>query len=73
LKVGEPVPALSEFTFDSLRDNFIVLSIDEDYAPLDIKINEMYCTFYSDEPKLEFDLKMQIVSYKNTDLRYLYK
>jgi len=73
LKVGEPSPAFSEFTFDVLRDNFIILSIDESYAPLDIRVNEMYCTFYSDEPKLEFGSKMQIETYKNVDLRYLYK
>jgi hypothetical protein len=73
LNLKQNKPALSEYTFDSLRDDYITLSIDNEYAPLDLKVNKMYCTFYDDEPKLYFDLSMQIRSFKETDLRYLYK
>ena len=73
LNLKQNKPALSEYTFDSLRDDYITLSIDNEYAPLDLIVNKMYCTFYDDEPKLYFDLSMQIRSFKETDLRYLYK
>jgi len=56
-------PALSEYDFDRLRDEYIVLTYEDDgHAEFQdwVKINEVYCTFYSDEPKLNFTEKMKI-------------
>jgi hypothetical protein len=56
-------PALSEYEFDRLRDEFIILTFNDDgHAEFQdwVIINEMYCTFYSDEPKLKFTKKMRV-------------
>jgi len=56
-------PALSEFEFDRLRDEYIVLTYEDDnHAEFQnwVKINEVYCTFYSDEPKLNLTEKMKL-------------
>lgn len=56
-------PALSEYEFDRLRDEFIILTLNDDgHAEFQdwVKINEMYCTYYSDEPKLKFTKKMRV-------------
>jgi hypothetical protein len=56
-------PALSEFEFDRLRDEYIVLTYEDDgHAEFQdwVKINEVYCTFYSDEPKLNLTEKMRV-------------
>ena len=47
-------PALSEYDFDRLRDDFIVLAYQERYQRFidGIQTNEIYCTNYSDEPDL---------------------
>ena len=56
-------PALSEYEFDRLRDEYIVLTYEDDgHAEFQdwVKINEVYCTFYSDEPKLNLTEKMRV-------------
>jgi hypothetical protein len=45
---------MSEYDFDRLRDEFIKLTIEEESANLAtwVEVNEMYCTYYKDNPKL---------------------
>jgi hypothetical protein len=48
-------PAVSEYTFDSLRDQYIILSLnDELHVEFDnkVEINEVYCITYTDNPRL---------------------
>jgi hypothetical protein len=51
---GDSDITMSEYDFDRLRDEFIKLSIDEESANLAdwVEINEMYCTYYNDNPKM---------------------
>jgi hypothetical protein len=63
LNENSKYPALSEYEFDRLRDEFIILDNEDDYhAEFQdwVKINEVYCTLYSDEPKLKFTEKMRL-------------
>jgi hypothetical protein len=63
LNENSEYPALSEYEFDRLRDEFIVLTYEDDgHAEFQdwVKINEVYCTFYSDEPKLNLTEKMKV-------------
>lgn len=61
LRHNDNMPAMSEYEFDRLRDEYIVLFFEEDkHAPLDILENNMYCIFYDDEPKLYFTSSMNI-------------
>jgi hypothetical protein len=63
LNENSKYPALSEFEFDRLRDEYIVLTYEDDgHAEFQnwVKINEVYCTFYSDEPKLNLTEKMKV-------------
>jgi hypothetical protein len=45
---------MSEYDFDRLRDEFIKLRIEEKFANLAdwVEENELYCTYYNDNPKL---------------------
>jgi hypothetical protein len=54
LKEKQNEPAMSEYDFDRLRDEYITLHIHEDSEPLDILENEMYCIFITTEPELRF-------------------
>ena len=63
LNENSQYPALSEYEFDRLRDEYIVLTYEDDgHAEFQdwVKINEVYCTFYSDEPKLNLTQKMRV-------------
>lgn len=56
-------PALSEYEFDRLRDEYIVLQYEDDgHAEFQdwVRTNEVYCTFYSDEPSLNLTEKMRV-------------
>jgi hypothetical protein len=55
LEEGKLEPAMSEYDFDRLRDEYIILRYDERYYEVTsrIEINQMYCVTYSDEPKLK--------------------
>jgi hypothetical protein len=56
-------PALSEYEFDRLRDEYIVLTYEDDgHAEFRdiVALNKVYCTFYSDEPKLNLTEKMRV-------------
>jgi len=54
LEEGKLEPAMSEYDFDRLRDEYIVLRYDERYYEITsrIEINQMYCVTYLDEPRL---------------------
>jgi hypothetical protein len=54
LRAGTMEPALSEYDFDRLKDNYIILEYDElsQEFPSIIDPNEIYCTAYDDEPIL---------------------
>ena len=54
LREGQLEPAMSEYEFDRLRDNFITLHMFEDHRELrsGLNINELYCLTYSDEFKM---------------------
>jgi hypothetical protein len=54
LEEGKLEPAMSEYDFDRLRDEYIILRYDERYYEITnrVEINQMYCVTYSDEPRL---------------------
>ena len=54
LREGSLEPALSEYEFDRLRDDYIILYPEEKVSELkdSVEENEMYCTSYEDEPRL---------------------
>ena len=54
LEEGKLEPAMSEYDFDRLRDEYIVLRYYEQYYELinGVEVNQMYCVTYSDEPRL---------------------
>lgn len=47
-------PAMSEFDFDRLRNEYVILSIEDGHAIFDsiFEENKMYCIGYSDDPQL---------------------
>jgi len=54
LEAGTMSPTISEYDFDRLSNDFIILGYDEDHAEFRraVESNEYYCTNYSDEPEL---------------------
>ena len=54
LTEGDTEITMSEYDFDRLRDDFMVLAYQERYQRFikGIETNEVYCTNYSDEPEL---------------------
>ena len=54
LREGQLEPAMSEYEFARLRDNFITLHMFADHRELrsGLNINELYCLTYSDEFKM---------------------
>lgn len=54
LEEGKLEPAMSEYDFDRLRDEYIILRYDERYYELinGVEVNQMYCVTYLDEPRL---------------------
>lgn len=54
LESGTMTPAFSEYDFDRLSDDYIVLGYDEDHAEFRSGVlpNDVYCTNYEDEPNL---------------------
>lgn len=74
LREDENEPAMSEYTFDSLRGDYLVLFLqDEEHGPLDIIDNEMYCIYYGDEPYLDFTPSMKVnIRLKKNYVNHLY-
>lgn len=66
LRENSGEPAMSEYDFDRLRDDYIMLFSDERSAPIDIQENELYCIQITTEPELRF---MQTMDIKMLDLR----
>lgn len=61
LRKGTSEPMFSENEFQLLSNDCIILNINDiNSGPLNIIEDEMYCIFYSDDPKLEFTNKMQV-------------
>jgi hypothetical protein len=54
LESGTMTPALSEYDFDRLSDEYIVLGYDEKHSEFRSAVlpNDVYCANYEDEPKL---------------------
>jgi hypothetical protein len=54
LNAGTMEPALSEYDYDRLRDDYIIIGFDETHREFRraVQTNEVYCTTYEDEPKL---------------------
>lgn len=52
LREGTPEPMLSEFEFDSLSDEYIILGYSDGHGLMNLTENEAYCTHIDDEPKL---------------------
>lgn len=54
LESGTMTPVFTEYDFDRLGDEYIVLDYDEEHAEFrsDVLVNEVYCTTYEDEPGL---------------------
>lgn len=74
LKEDENEPAISEYTFDSLRNDYIVLFLDDnEHGPLNIIEDEMYCIYYGDEPYLGFTPSMKVdIRLKKNYVNHLY-
>lgn len=55
-------PTMSEYDFDRLKGDFIILSMDENHADFKewVDENEMYCGYYNDNPKLRYSDDMEI-------------
>lgn len=67
LREDEGVPAMSEYDFDRLRDEYILLFNEESSLPLDINENEMYCIETTTEPELRFLNVMTIQMFNKRD------
>jgi hypothetical protein len=54
LESGTMTPAFSEYDFDRLSDEYIVLGYDEEHSEFrsDVTPNDVYCANYEDEPEL---------------------
>ena len=64
---GDTDIAMSEFDYDKLRDKYIRLSWEEVWAPLAdwVQENEMYCTYYNDNPDIFLTGTMRIDTHKD--------
>lgn len=74
LKEGLVEPAMSEYDFDRLRDEYITLFFDDTlHGPLNVVENEMYCVDYSDEPNLVFTQRMHVdLKFKRNNVNHLF-
>jgi hypothetical protein len=74
LKEGLVEPAMSEYDFDRLRDEYITLFFEDTmHGPLNIVENEMYCVDYGDEPQLAFTSSMHVdLRFKRNNANHLF-
>lgn len=75
LNMNTDKPAMSEYDFDRLRDEYIVLYYTDDLHEefrSEVEINEIYCTFYSDEPTLKLTKPMRIFNDSDDIEPYFY-
>ena len=73
LTEGHNTITMSEYEFDKLRDKYITLTVsDESVEFADwVEINEMYCTYYNDNPPLESE-NMQLTTHAD-NVKFLTK
>jgi hypothetical protein len=69
---GDTDITMSEYDFDRLRDEYIKLNNHQEesvnFADW-VEENEMYCSFYGDNPKLRLNIEMRLDTYKLDDMR----
>jgi hypothetical protein len=65
LTEGSPEIAFSEFEFDRLRDEYVILHSEDDFAELKdfVETNEMYCVSQNDNPIIDYGMDMYILSH----------
>ena len=73
LTEGTPESAFSEYEFDKLRDEYVVLYQVEEHAELKdfIEINEVYCVSQSDNPIIDYSEDMHVDSHDYSMKPYL--
>lgn len=73
LTEGQTEITMSEYDFDRLRDDFIKLKIDEKSDKLSdsVKSNEIYCTYYNDNPKMYLTTKMYLDTSEDNIYAYM--
>jgi len=73
LTEGTPESAFSEYEFDKLRDEYVVLYQVEEHAELRdfFEINEVYCVSQSDNPILDYSGDMYVDSHDYSMKPYL--
>jgi RecJ-like exonuclease len=54
--------AMSEYDFDRFRDKYIKLKIEDDWVKFDnwVEVNEIYCSYYNDNPKMYLTNDMEL-------------
>lgn len=73
LREGTLEPIMTEDEFDKIYDEYIVLSSEDNYAPLDVEVNEMYCLKIYDEPNLFLQNSSMLIRTSNTSsVQHLY-
>jgi hypothetical protein len=67
---GDTDIAFSEYDFDRLRDEYIKLKIDEKWVKFVnwVNINEIYCSYYNDNPKMYLTNDMELDTFKSDDM-----
>jgi hypothetical protein len=67
LRENNEEPAMSEYDFDRLRDEYILLFSDENSKPLNIQENKLYCIQITTEPELKFinTMNIKMFDYRN--------
>jgi hypothetical protein len=60
---------MSEYDFDKLRDKYIKLNIEEKWIEFEnwVDTNEMYCSYYNDNPKMFIDSEMHLNTQEDND------
>jgi hypothetical protein len=73
LTEGTPESAFSEYEFDKLRDEYVVLYQVEEHAELKdfIEINEVYCVSQNDNPIIDYSEDMHVDSHDYSMKPYL--
>jgi hypothetical protein len=63
---------MSEYDFDRLRDEYIKLNNQEE-LPLNfadwIQENEMYCSYYNDNPRMVLNIEMRLDTFKSDEMK----
>jgi len=65
--------AISEYDFDRLQDEYITLKNTENKAPFAdwVEQNELYCTYYNDNPNMYLTKKMDLDTSEDNIYKYL--